>query len=540
MLKSHCFALVALCVLTASEGVSESRLLLKPGDSLPSARASAVVAGFERLSSNRLGELFVTADANASSGTFGGVWRTDVRTGQTILVVEDGALVPGIDGAIFDEPFAEDISTETGPDGGLGLILTYAIPESDVSGFGTWYWDSSTKLTQLLLHNEPAPRFVDRLVFDPEVGGVNGTAGLANVYADTVPSGDVEPKHDATWFRDTAGDFHLVAVTGRAAPGLPDLVLDGEPRVDWINNAGQYLLDASVNAADGTPLESQRAIWLAGEGLGGPPLHILTEGDELPVDGSSVPASSNINIRSLNNNGELLLSANYPNGDDTLTGVWTYATGSGFRHLVSEGDPLPGLAPFRFEQVSAVDLSDAGEVLIQNNHPDFHAHYGAGLWLSSADGSLEPVILAGQTAPETETVFSDLGTAVRNAQGQVALEGKLENETPFDPRDDHGGIWAQNTSGEFRLVVRDGSVLDIGGESFQPITDPSLIGIDDRGYIVFSAAINDGAGRAVFVSDAVAVPEPSPTMHFLAAFLAFATRCTRRRVGNSALTHLRC
>ena len=446
--------------------------------------------------------------------------------------MEDGAHVPGIDGALFDEPFAEDISTDVGQDGGLGLILTYSMPEPEASGFGTWYWDDSTGLTQLLLHHEPAPSFVDRFVDDPEVGSVNGAAGLTNVYANTVPTGGVEPKNDATWLRDAAGDFHLVAVTGAAAPGLPDLVLDTEPKVGWINNPGQYLLDAGVNTAGGAPAESQRAIWLAGEGLGGPLSHVLTQSDELPVGGGTVPVST-FNTRDFNNVGVLAFSGNYPSGDATLTGLWTYAAESGFRHIVSEGDPLPGLEPFSFEQVSAVDLSDAGELLIQNNHPDFHAHYGAGLWLSSSDGSLEPVILSGQTAPQTETVFSDFGTTVRNATGQVAMEGSLENDTQYDPRDDEQGIWAQDTNGNFHLVVRDGSVLDAGGEDFVSVTDPELIGIDDLGNVVFSANLSDGNGRAVFVSDVVAVPEPSAMTYVLAAFLLL-SRATGRRFARAA------
>ena len=390
-----CIAVILWAVLVR-DGAAQSRLLLKPGDSLPSSRVDAVVRDFERLRSNRFGELFATADAKAASGQFAGVWRVDIRTGQTILVVEDGASVPGIDGAIFDEPFAEDLATVVRQDGGLGLILAYSAPESEASGYGTWYWDVSGGLTQLLLQNQPAPGLADQFVHDPEVGGVNGLAGLASVFADAVPEGSLVPKNDATWVRDASDVFHLVAVTGTSAPGVPDQILDGEPRVNWMNNRGQYLLHAGVNTAGGAPIESRSAIWLAGEGVGGPLRHVLTQGDDLPVSSGSVPVQS-FNVNDFNVEGDLVLTGNYAGDDDTLTGLWMYTAESGFRHLVSEGDVLPGLEPFEFEQLSAVDLSDTGEVLIQNNHPSFHAHYGPGLWLSSVNRGLEPVLVSGQS-----------------------------------------------------------------------------------------------------------------------------------------------
>jgi hypothetical protein len=516
MLSLRTFAVVAFWVVLGCEAIAESRLLLMPGDSLPSSHPDATVRQVERLSSNRHGELFITADADSSSGRFGGIWRTDLLTGETVLVMEDGGLVPGVDNAVFDEPFSEDIGADVGLDGGIGIIASYSMPEPSASGFGTWYWDHSSGLTQLLLNDDPAPTFVDRMVSDPEIGSVSSTAGLVNIFADTVPSGTVGPKNDAAWMRDAAGEFHLAAVTGTPAPGLPDLVIDDEPWVNWINTRGQYLLEAGVNTPGGTPSESQRTVWLAEQGVDGPLARVLTQGDELPVDGGSAETFGTFNLHGLNNNGTVLLSSRY--GGGSLRGVWTFETESGFRHIVSEGDPLPGLEPFRFEQVSAVDLSDDGEILIQNDHPDFHAHYGSGLWLGSSDENLHPVIMAGQAAPETETVFSDFGTTFRNANGQIAVEGSLENDTQFDPRDDEMGIWAQDVEDDFRLIVREGMSVGIGDEQFA-IMALSLIGFDDFGHVVFGADLSDGAGEAVFVSDVVAVPEPSTMMYVVAAFL---------------------
>ena len=108
------------------------------------------------------------------------------------------------------------------------------------------------------------------------------------------------------------------------------------------------------------------------------------------------------------------------------------------------------------------------------------------------------------------------------------MAGRLENDTPFDRRDDEAGIWSQDVSGDFHLITREGSLLDVGGGQVVSVTDPSLIGMDDLGYVVFSADLSDGTGRAVMVSDVVAVPELTAMKHVLAGFLALVLASRRR------------
>jgi hypothetical protein len=75
--------------------------------------------------------------------------------------------------------------------------------------------------------------------------------------------------------------------------------------------------------------------------------------------------------------------------------------------------------------------------------------------------------------------------------------------------------------------VRDGIMLDAGNANLASVTEPELIGIDDSGNVLFSANLSGGIGRAVFVSNVVAVPEPSAMTYILVAFLIL-SRATRK------------
>lgn len=84
------------------------------------------------------------------------------------------------------------------------------------------------------------------------------------------------------------------------------------------------------------------------------------------------------------------------------------------------------------------------------------------------------------------------------------------------------GIWAQDLSGELKLIARTGDQLDVDdgpGTDFRTISDLSFIGgvgaedyversgFNDQGQLAFSATFTDGSS-GVFVSNLVAVPEP--------------------------------
>ena len=107
--------------------------------------------------------------------------------------------------------------------------------------------------------------------------------------------------------------------------------------------------------------------------------------------------------------------------------------------------------------------------------------------------------------------------------------GKLVGEGVNSPADD--GLWAEDVFGNLTLIVREGDQIDVDEGPLVDLRTVSRIefsdftsGINDAGQIGFFATFTDG-GQGIFVSNAVAVPEP--TSIALCLFVSSAV-CSRR------------
>jgi len=121
---------------------------------------------------------------------------------------------------------------------------------------------------------------------------------------------------------------------------------------------------------------------------------------------------------------------------------------------------------------------------------------------SSRDGELNLLYQRGMPAPGTHDTFSTSGIHfATNAVGQLVLRGRAGTKD---------GIWAQDPSGELRLVVLAGdqvpignelrTITSIGGLPFSGGSDGRARIINDAGEIVFVAGLDDGTA-GVFVSN---------------------------------------
>lgn len=157
-----------------------------------------------------------------------------------------------------------------------------------------------------------------------------------------------------------------------------------------------------------------------------------------------------------------------------------------------------------------------------------------GLWKSAPNGDLSPVALGGQIAPGTDEplVSVEFEIAV-NALGQVAFGGRT-----VDFSTNNYGIWAQDSDGALRSIAIAGELLDVSDDPRTPdlrtvdYVNASLdldrgkvspYAFNDRGQIAFFARFTDGTS-GVFVSDAVAIPEPASLLGIVLLPLAMKRR----------------
>jgi hypothetical protein len=142
--------------------------------------------------------------------------------------------------------------------------------------------------------------------------------------------------------------------------------------------------------------------------------------------------------------------------------------------------------------------------------PNVIASNNDGVW-SKQDGVLKPIALEGSAAPGAAAgvLFNSFSEVAMNANGQIAFVGTLTGAGVTAAND--GGIWATTTSGELRLIAREGSPLapdqsgDVsalyfaGGSNNE---DGQRSGFNDRGELAFLATIVGGSSR-IAVSDVV-------------------------------------
>src|SRR5262249_3118000 len=142
-----------------------------------------------------------------------------------------------------------------------------------------------------------------------------------------------------------------------------------------------------------------------------------------------------------------------------------------------------------------------------------------GIW-SDSSGTLTLIAREGAQAPGTPDGvnfpgnFQDFGNPGLNDSGQTAFSAGLTG-AGVDASNDNG-IWATDRTGVLQLIVREGDVLEVAPGQFRTVATAffrphdlfgTSEGFNNLGQVAFVANFTDGSS-GIFVSDAVAVPEP--------------------------------
>lgn len=207
------------------------------------------------------------------------------------------------------------------------------------------------------------------------------------------------------------------------------------------------------------------------------------------------------------------LSASGDGSEDE--GLWLYEDGQ-LEIIIQEGMPAPGIdRPARLAFAPKPYIADDGSVLFRSAivYEDDDSRSQA-FFRYTRDEGVELVLFSGQRAPGTadDVVFVG-GNAVINDNGRAVFYSFLEG--PGVDLTNDFGIWAEDPEGRLQLIVREGDEIEVSPGQFEtvqhiPVTDAIMTHLpttfNSRGEIAFHARLSGGSG--VFVSDAVAIPEP--------------------------------
>jgi hypothetical protein len=159
-----------------------------------------------------------------------------------------------------------------------------------------------------------------------------------------------------------------------------------------------------------------------------------------------------------------------------------------------------------------------------------------GLWAGTG-GNLKLVAREGDQAPgaggATFASFGSVSGPLLNDLGETAFIAKLQGAGITSAND--FGIWATDSSGQLRLIVREGDTIEVAPNDFRVLDIlnnggdfPFRPKLNNLGQIAFYAKFTNGQG--IIISDTVAIPEPaSLAMLVVCAFCAYGSRGIARK-----------
>lgn len=492
---------------------------------------------------NEAGQVAFIGDfiGNDGSGANEGVWSEG--PGILTLVAKEDHHPPGAAPDVRFTQFFRPVLNDAGHmHFGAGMHYTFTMN----LGYGIW-GTGSGGLNQVAARGTPAPGTPSGVTFAGASGGLFNNAGQIAFRADIEGDG-VDITNSAGIWSHSAINGSLVARQGDQAPGMSTgFTFDvfGNP---VLNDAGQVAFYAHL-FSPGTG-DFGQGVWaqpsgglvlVAGSGV--PPADALPGGGFV---GFSDPV--------INNSGQTAFWAY--SGVDDVSGqledaIWSEGSGN-LAMVAQRGGAAPGTASgviFGRPDLITFDspvLNDTGKVAFRGliSGPGVDSTNGEGIW-SGATDNLALIARMGDHAPGTPadvyfgSFFPFDGAIAINEPGQIAFTAALLRED--DPFQYGRGIWATDTDGVLQLIVRTGMELEVLPGDFRTIIDLSFVnegagngdgrgsGFNNAGQLVFWARFNDSF-EGVFVSNQVAVPEPTGLFCAVLGLSSMALRRKKRRV----------
>ena len=391
---------------------------------------------------------------------------------RTVALTDD--IAPG---TVFNfDGFAAPVLNNNG-------IVAFSAELNDDNEFPTGIWsEGSGSLQKVALNGEIAPG-AGALEFAGLGGSLFFNGAGKTAFFDELSDFATQ----GVWSEN--GSLQNVALTGGSAPGT------SVPRVFQFFNLGGFDNSSRTAFRASTlvpPASSPSSgIWSEGSGSLGMVAEVGISGT---VPGLTDGQFTAFDVPVINNNGAVAFAAT-ANSPTTPTGdgVWTNASGNTLGTLTrvaGEGQAAPGGGTFSILFGQTVALNDAGNVafsakLVGGSIPD-------GIWVSR-NSTVERVTLEGETAPDTGgATFTDIETATLgiDASGGVAFTANLSNG--------ERGLFSESSGSLQPVAVTGDTAPDSGGLTILGIVRWA---INSDGQAAFLAQLSDFATDVIFAQD---------------------------------------
>ena len=466
-----------------------------------------------------------------------GVWSEG--SGSLALAARSGDLAPGTDRNYSD--FSSLVLNDA------GQIAFWA----GLQGGGSGIWVNRTGIVTLVARQGSQAT-------DMPAGVVYGNFFLSTVlnnagqtaFSSSLGGSGVNLTNRWGIWSEGAGSLAAVIRTGEQAPGVPGASIK-EPAsgrsfaTPVLNDTGQTVFIGRL-AGIGVDETNGTGIWSGDDGNLAMVMRAGTQAPGTPAGVSFANFTISLSLSdppALDSSGRTAFVALLTgNGVDSTNNAGIFSEGSGNLALVARlGSQAPGLPSGvnfggDFGAISfqlPVVMNDAGQTAfgVRLTGRDVDGSNNSSIW-SEGTGSLALVARRGSQAPGAPTgiTFDGFGfrSIVLNNAGQTAFLAELIGSGVDDSNND--GIWATDQSGVLQLIAREGNLLEVSPGEFRTISSLRFIGgtgnsdgrpsgFNNLGQVAFHARFTDNSA-GIFVSNLVAIPEPSALMLASLALLA--------------------
>lgn len=466
----------------------------------------------------------------------GGV-NSAYRNSEDKFLARVGEQAPGLaDGALFTSLTNLQASPQ-GPAGFMGFVGNGAERTS-----GLWAEDADGAVRLVALEGMAAPgappgftlaafpnlaldHYNARYSWQPAPFTINGRGETA--FYGVLNALDGLPTRHSVWSEGGGRGLRLVAYSGMDVPqfhaGAKFWRTDGWLRAVPINDRGMLAFVGEMDAP-GVPYNETQGVFIDDPARG---LLVAARSGQ-PAPGLPGVRLSWFETVTLNNAGQLVVAARHSDelGVEVGRGLWA-GLPDDLQLVAQTGAAAPGVDGTFVELSGVFDrpvINGQGRVAFTARvaGPGIDEFNDTGIWAQDAAGQLQLVVREGQLA-ESQFARDDLpGQRLYfNNRGQVAFT--VSN-----------GIWATDLAGNIRSIVQYGDLLPFHDAYDGPVearvrilaAGPSTgneeglgTSFNDRGEFAFFA-YSQNNGQGVFVSRAVAAPEPAAVvMLFLPAIL---------------------
>ena len=478
------------------------------GQSAPGGPEGALFQEFGISQVNNVGDVeflgaMLTGTAGVTVDDAIGIWTASNGTITPVTVGDPSA--PGIPGAMFETIGTAPQFSDT------GAVLAEFQLESGVGGvttnddFAGWLFHSTG---DRLLYREgsslPGLPPDAQLFFSDSRLNANGDIALLARFR--AGFGGVTTANDRGLWIDTGGGMQMIARSGDPAQGGPaGAVYDGFGAPVLNDNAVIASSGALRTGLGGVTANDADVVYTNRSG----PFAVAYR------EGGTATGTAVFDFFSavrLNNDNRLAFVANLKQGIGGVNsfnsqGIWV-ETGTGLRQVVRTDDIMPGIGGSKFRGLLHLAVNDIGRVAFAGSSTStitFNTIYSEGI-----DGQLALVARAFTAAPDTgpgvnfdfdQTDFTGIPKLMINNRGQVAFFAGLTGTGVTTAND--MGLWAQDTSGLLKLIVRKGNQIEVAPSDLRTVQTFRFGNMSQQGQIVFDAMFTDGTS-GVFVSNLVA------------------------------------